>query len=738
MKWKKSKRFQKLFAFALAVWMACLPVSASIPVAYAAVVSTGTKEVPFELNSEAELIEASINDTDNAGITYNASDKKVTIPSGAPAAASVELKFTFKLLLTKEAEVYTDDAPGETTMVSSAIIKENGTYFRKYTCKYTAEVGELLSLTDMKIVPKLNIVEASTGTIQFLDEAGQSIADISAYADVTYADSAWQKTGWTYYRSVDGADDGAQVTITPKPQYEYASCSLDDGRVVKNNNGSVTLRIRDENAVTVTLKPLTVSAPEANALVWTDEFAEEHCNSKSKTVTVTLPASEEAVNRGYVLQYWKCTNKEDTQTTGAAFRTYINANGDAYSFVIDYPYDPNDTVDKVVYIAYRYKKELEDGTNVFSDIVWNDTPIRSDFAPPSGSEIQVEANGKTVWTQDAQAPTWINQEQESSCAVKLKIVDAMSGGGKITYGMKDGSGNAYAQNQESQAVNNVCTIPYTTSVLLGTSADTVELTYTMQDKAGNVAAEQTVTLSDMVQFDLTAPTVTAAYQDASGQPITDFSRWQTGEVQVVITVEDPVGTDKERVSGIDRLVVVDAISGAAEDISDKVTKNQDGTYTLRLTTDAVHQLSIAAYDKAGNRSAEIKNNIRIGKNGNQLSTVSTEPFTIFAQAEADSGISENLIVAWKSAPAKKSVNDNARDVDNDTQIVENAEAESIETDTEENAEETEAAGAASDTADTDGSENRRNNTVLPLVVAGSGGAVAVTGGAYWFLKKKRL
>lgn len=939
MKGKKSKRFYKLFTFALAVWMACLPVSTAIPVAYAAdtysltvncdayvssiflslskdgdkmndptvsngtltwsgltpgtyvlntanacghpgmhlrksdnigtygeivitdadvtasldIVTTNNAEVPFALNSEAELIEASINDTDNAGITYNASDKKVTIPSGTPAVAPVELEFSFKLPLTKEAEVYTDYAWGETTMVSSAIIEENGTYFRKYTCKHIVEAGGLLSLVDKRIVPKLRIVDASTGTIRFLDEADQPIADISAYADVTYTDTAWQKTGLTYYRSVTGSGTGAQVTIAPKTQYEYAGSSLVDSQVTKNADDSVTLQILREDSVTVKIKPLTVSAP-VNALEWTDEFVTGESNSKNRTVAVTLTPTAEETAKGYNLQYVK------TRTGGADISSLTwtdvqrdNADG-KYHFNVSYVGGSGSDGGEDIYIAYRYSK-----AGIASNVVWNTKPVRFDVVAPTLSSVWVEANGERVW-EESQSPAWLNKQEEDSCVVKLKASDGVSGVDKITYEITDKADTPLLQNAVCYAdASGICVIPYT-AALQGNAAEfPITLNYKIHDKAGNVSTLQTLKLSDMVRFDFTSPEVSVTYRDADGQPITDLNRWQSGDVQVVITVTDSAGTEKESISGVVGLEILDTVSGVLKDLSQNVVDNQNGTYTLRLSENAAHQLSIVAYDKAGNDSTEIKQEIRIDKNGILnakvvLSTVSknedasqfTEPFTIYAQAEADSGISEmvfyvyetgtnrllkeervtqfqttgnlseaafryepvsdeedgyivvrfmdnaaqngekgtlhvayygqkpysyskygepaqpsadddwgqydttylpaymaesspeNLIAAWKSAPVKKSANDNAHDVDNDTQIDENAEAESIEAGTEENAEETEAVGAASDTADTDGSENRRNNTVLPLVVAGCGGAAAATGGAYWFLKKKRI
>lgn len=617
--------------------------------------TTAEYQVSFSLDSEASLTGVTVNDGSAAGITYDSNEKKLVIPSNTNAVGNVDIMLTFTLPLSKKAF---DSTNHGVRITGTEIIEDAGVMLRKVTCSYTGMVGDLMLLNDLKITLADVSDTDTTGEILFVDASNQPISDISTWADVTYANSVWQKSGLVYYRSVENSDKGAVVTITPKPQYEYESCSLDDSRVVKNNNGSVTLTIRDEASVTVCLKPLTVSAPQENALMWTDEFTEEQCNSKGKTVQVTLAASEEAINRGYVLQYWVCTSKENPIGL-AGFKAILNANGDAYSFPISINSSSINT-DQVKYIAYRYKKEIDGTSGVWSDIVWNDTPIRFDFAPPSAARVWVEADGKTVW-EESQAPVWINQQQESSCVVKLQIEDAMSGGDKITYGIKDGNGTVYASNEESRANNHVCTIPYTTSVLQGTSADTVELTYTMQDKAGNTSAEQSATLSDMVRFDLTAPEVTVVYQDASGQPITDFSRWQTGDVQVVITVTDPAGTDKEEISGIDRLAVVDTVSGIAEDISDKVTKNQDGTYTVRLTTDAVHQLSIAAYDKAGNRSAEMEKEIRIDKNGIRntrvtLSTVSKDndasqfagAFTVYAQAESVSGISEMVFYVYEN------------------------------------------------------------------------------------------
>ncbi len=831
MKGKKDKRFYKLFTFALAVWMACLPVSTAIPVAYAAdtysltvncdayvttmylnllkdgdtmnnrtvfggtltwsgltpgtyeldteyacghpdmqlrksdnigaggeieitdadvtvsldIVATNKAEVPFALNSEAELIEASINDTDNAGITYNASDKKVTIPSGTPAVAHVELEFSFKLPLTKEAEVYKDNTLGDTTMLSSAIIEENGTYFRKYTCKHIVEAGGLLDLVDMRIVPKLRIVDASTGTIQFLDEADQPIADISAYADVTYTDTAWQKTGLTYYRSVTGSGTGAQVTIAPKTQYEYAGSSLVDSQVTKNADDSVTLQILREDSVTVKIRPLTVSAP-VNALEWTDEFVTEESNSKNRTVAVTLTPTAEEAAKGYSLQYAK-TRTDGGDISSLTWTDVQRDNADGkYHFNVSYVGGSGSDGGEDIYIAYRYCK-----AGIPSNAVWNTKPVRFDVVAPTLSSVWVEANGKRVW-EESQSPAWLNKQEEDSCVVKFKTGDSASGVDKITYEIMDKADTPLLQNAVCYSdAAGICVIPYTATLQGNVAEFPITLNYKMHDKAGNDSALQTLKLSDMVRFDFTSPEVRVAYKDASGQPVTDLNRWQSGDVQVVITVTDPAGTEKESISGVSGLKILDTVSGVSKDLSQNVIDNQNGTYALWLSESAAHQLSIVAYDKAGNDSTEIKQEIRIDKNGSVnaevvLSTVSkdedvsqfTEPFTIYAQTEADSEILENLINAWKSAPAKKSVNDNTRDVDNDTQTVENAEAESIEAGTEETAEETEAAGASSGTADTDGSENRRNNAVLPLAIAGCGGAAAVTGGAYWFLKKKRI
>lgn len=618
------------------------------------IVTTNEAKVPFELDSRATLISVQINDTDESGIHYDEAEKKVVIPAETPAETLVDLKFTFKLPLSMCATVYTNNAMGATTLEETVIESENENLFRKYTCTHTVEVGNLMDLVDMKIVPKLRFADADTGTIQFLDASNQPISDISTWADVTYTAPAWQKSGLTYYRSEAGTDKGAEVTITPKPQYEYEGCSLDDSRVTRNNDDSVTLQIRDEDMVTITLKPLTVFVP-ANDLEWTDELGAEVCNSKNQTVQVTLTPTEEEKNKGYILQYAKAGSSSADISSLTWTDVAMNGTDGKYHFDVSYvPGAGND--DEDIYIAYRYSK-----AGIASDAVWSTKPIRFDATEPSFNKIWVEADGVKVW-EESQPPIWINKQQENSCVVKLQAEDSRSGFSKIIYGIKDATLTYFKQNEESYAdADGICTIPYTSALQGKTTDFPIVLEYTMQDKAGNASALQTKELSDMVRFDFTAPEMAVAYQNASGQLIGDLNQWQTGEVRAVITVTDPAGTDKEGISGVERLTVVDTVSGVAEDISGEVTDNQDGTYTVRLSTDAAHQLSIAAYDKAGNRSNEIRTVIKIDKGGIQntrvtLSTVSkdndasqfADAFTVYAQAESVSGISEMVFFVYEN------------------------------------------------------------------------------------------
>lgn len=611
-------------------------------------VTKSETRLPLELSSFATLTNVTVINTAETGITYDAADKKIVIPQGTKATTKINLTVEFTLPVTKQV---TGATPIETlTSAGSTAIKYRYTYD-------TEEVGSLLNSADSKITLGISIGDAGTGTITFYDEANQVIqaSDVSARAAMTYSDAAWKSAadGFQYYCSPAPDYAGAEITITPNAGYEFGGSNISDSATTRKSDGSVILKLTNQSEVKITIKCLPLNVPE-NALEWTDEF-ETGYNSKNQTVAVSLIPTVAESAGNYTLQWARAAS----QTADINSLTWSNVTKDStdgnYHFDVNYA----DSEGEKVYIAYRYTNGV-----TTSDVKWNAKPVQFDIADPALAKCWVEANGEKVWEEvpgATQAPAWINKQQ-NQCVIRLQGEDAQSGVAKLIYSIYDKDGAAIQSNVESVAdADGVCSISYTAAMQGDTANFPIKLEYEIYDKAGNTTGVLTKTLSDMIGFDFTLPELSVSYTNTSGQLITNLNQWQTEDVLVTITATDPEGAAYEQVSGIDRLQIIDTVTGVAKDITTDAVRRPDGTYQLKLSTDAAHQLSIVTYDKAGNKSTESKTEVKLDKSGIQnarvtLSTVSqdadasqfADAFTVYAQAEAVSGIKEMIFYVYEN------------------------------------------------------------------------------------------
>lgn len=604
--------------------------------------------VPIELAAEATLTNVTVNNTAETGITYDATNKKIVIPQGTKATAEINVTLEFTLPVTKKAD-------GATPMET---VTNAGTTVIKYSYSYQAgSVGDLLKgtdINDVKLTP-VNIGDADKGKIEFYDEYNLQITDADALArlGITYSNNAWKADtdGFQYYRSPSSDYTGAEITISPKPGYQYGGSTLDYD-ATKNEDGSVVLKVKDNAKVTIIIKPIPVDMPE-NALEWTDEF-ETGYNSKGRTVEVSLTPTPEEAAKNYTLKWARAASTPQMIETLTWNEVTKNADG---KYTFDVNYDVNEG--EQTYIIYRYSNGVSD-----SGAKWNTDPVKFDIVNPSLAKCWVEANGETVWEEVSgatQALAWINKQQ-NQCVIRLQGEDNQSGVEKVVYSIYDGTGTPIQSNVESTAdANGVCSISYTADMQGDIANFPIKLEYEIYDKAGNTTGVLTKTLSDMISFDFTLPELGVSYTNTSGQLITNLNQWQTEDVLVTITATDPAGAAYEQVSGIDRLQIIDTVTGVAKDITTDAVRRPDGTYQLRLSTDAIHQLSIVTYDKAGNKSTESKAEVKLDKSGIQnarvtLSTVSqdadasqfADAFTVYAQAEAVSGIKEMIFYVYEN------------------------------------------------------------------------------------------
>lgn len=600
--------------------------------------------VPIELATEATLTNVTVNNTAETGITYDTTNKKIVIPQGTKATAEIDVTLEFTLPVTKKADGAT---PIET-------VTNAGTTVIKYSYTQKEIVGDLLKLADVKLTPGITIVSAEIGNIEFYDENVKiTDADALARIGITYSNAAWKADtdGFQYYRSPSSNYTGAEITISPKPGYQYGGSSLDYD-ATKNEDGSVVLKVKNDKTVTIIIKPIPVDVPE-NALEWTDEF-ETGYNSKGRTVEVSLTPTPEEAAKNYTLKWARAASPTPMISNLTWNEVTKNADG-KYTFNVDYDVNEGEQT----YIIYRYSNGVSN-----SSARWNTNPVKFDIVNPSLAKCWVEANGETVWEEVSgatQAPAWINKQQ-NQCVIRLQGEDNQSGVEKVVYSIYDVVGTPIQSKVESIAdANGVCSISYTADMQGDIANFPIKLEYEIYDKAGNTTGVLTKTLSDMIGFDFTLPELSVSYTNTSGQLITNLNQWQTEDVLVTITVTDPTGAAYEQVSGIDRLQIIDTVSGVAKDITTDAVRRPDGTYQLRLSTDAAHQLSIAAYDKAGNKSTESKAEVKLDKSGIQnsrvtLSTVSqdadasqfADAFTVYAQAEAASGIKEMIFYVYEN------------------------------------------------------------------------------------------
>lgn len=594
--------------------------------------------VPVELDAEATLTNVTVNNTAETGITYDATNKKIVIPPGTKATAEIDVTLEFTLPVTKKAD-------GATPMET---VTNAGTTVIKYSYSYQAgSVGDLLKGTDIKLTP-VNIGDADKGTIEFFDENLRPITDADALArmGITYSNEAWKAVadGFQYYCSPSSDYIGAEITISPKPGYQFGGSSLTKNDVTKNEDGSVVLKVKDNAKLTIIIKPIPVDMPE-NALEWTDEF-ETGYNSKGRTVEVSLTPTDEEAARNYTLKWARAASPTQMIENLTWYDVTMGTDG-KYKFDVDY--DANEG--EQTYITYRYTNGVSK-----SGAIWNANPVKFDIVNPSLAKCWVEANGEKVWEElpgATQAPAWINKQQ-NQCVIHIQGEDNQSGVAKVVYSIYDGNGTAIISNAESLAdANGVCNILYSADMLENVVSFPVELQYEIYDKAGNKTGVQMKRLDYLAEFDFTLPEVSVDYTDMSGQSATNLNGWQTEDVLVTIASTDPAGASFEQISGIDRLQIIDTVSGVARDITADAALKPDGTYQLRLSADGIHQLSIIAYDKAGNKSTETGAEIKLDKTGikNTVVTLSTvshnadsnlfaEAFTIYAQAESVSGIKE--------------------------------------------------------------------------------------------------
>lgn len=658
MKRNITRGFKKALALGMAALMVYLPVYTAIPeaavgtpaareVSAAAKQTASDMNVPIELDAEATLTNVTVNNAAETGITYDATSKKIVIPKGTEETAEIDVTLEFTLPITKKAD-------GATPIKT---ITDAGTTVIKYSYSYQAgSVGDLLKLTDVKLTPGINVGDALKGDVEFFDENMRQInntADVLKRVDITYLNDDWKADtdGFQYYRSPSSDYTGAEIKISPKRGYQFGGSSLKTADVIKNEDGSVVLKVKNDEKLTIIIKPIPVDMPE-NALEWTDEF-ETGYNSKGRTVEVSLTPTKEEAAKDYTLKWAR--KAEPTQMIEYLTWYEVSKNSDGkYTFEVNY--DANEG--EQTYIIYRYSNGVSK-----SGAIWNANPVKFDIVNPSLAKCWVEVNGEKVWEESSGATqplAWINK-QKSQCVIRLQGEDNQSGVEKAVYSIYDGTGTVIQSYVERVAdANGVCSISYTEDIQGDITNFPIRLEYEIYDRAGNTTGVQTKILSDMIGFDCTSPELSVGYTNTSGQSITNLNQWQTEDVLVTISATDPAGAAYEKISGIDRLQIIDTVSGVAKDITADAVRRPDGTYQLTISKEAVHQLSIAAYDKAGNISKETKAEVKLDKSGIQnarvtLSTVSrdadasqfADPFTVYAQAEAFSGIREMIFYVYE-------------------------------------------------------------------------------------------
>ena len=365
--------------------------------------------VPIELAAEATLTNVTVNNTAETGITYDATNKKIVIPQGTKATAEINVTLEFTLPVTKKAD-------GATPMET---VTNAGTTVIKYSYSYQAgSVGDLLKgtdINDVKLTP-VNIGDADKGKIEFYDEYNLQITDADALArlGITYSNNAWKADtdGFQYYRSPSSDYTGAEITISPKPGYQYGGSTLDYD-ATKNEDGSVVLKVKDNAKVTIIIKPIPVDMPE-NALEWTDEF-ETGYNSKGRTVEVSLTPTPEEAAKNYTLKWARAASPTQMIETLTWNEVTKNADG---KYTFDVNYDANEG--EQTYIIYRYTNGVSN-----SGAKWNTNPVKFDIVNPSLAKCWVEANGETVWEEVSgatQALAWINKQQ-NQCVIRLQGED---------------------------------------------------------------------------------------------------------------------------------------------------------------------------------------------------------------------------------------------------------------------------------------------------------------------------
>lgn len=555
--------------------------------------------------------------TNDNKVTYDANSKKATVAE--KTALTTEVKITFTLPVSKTA------TGGDVEY--SKYLKE--TQLRTYTYKTT--VASLIANDEYDLNSYVTMDEAAVYPIEISDST-----KVTLNWQGQAGDTVWKKDN-THYYALEGSEYFT-IKATPKDGYRVTAQALGTPLVTENledGQGSIKITV---NAGTTKVKiettPLPINAPQGTMTISPSQTGTDYYK-KGESFNANFKPDDGTGNVSYDLE-WAVVDSTSSVPGTWNLAAYDSQTG-SYNIIGVQGIEGKDRV----YIAYHYKNRV---SGTVSDTKYTDE-IKFDITAPAVVSSVTKVGDITV-TGNA----WVNNDNKDKCSIIVKAQDTESGLGKLTYTIRtsnDGTSTILKNGSVELNESGEYEIPYPV-------CKNATLTYTIKDKAGNETGEQTLTLS--LRFDLTAPKIAdIRILDADGNEIDDISKWQAGNVAVVVTPAEVSSNNQNEISSGVKYIIVNDNGTEERHEPDSTT----GTYVLNLTTDGAHGLSIQVEDGAGNKSPIGTTTVKLDKTGIQspkvtLSSInSTEDATQFgknfkinAVAESVSGIKEAVITVY--------------------------------------------------------------------------------------------
>lgn len=555
--------------------------------------------------------------TNDNKVTYDANRKEATVAE--QTALTTEVKITFTLPVGKTA------TGGDVEY--SKYLKE--TQLRTYTYKTT--VASLIAKDEYDLNSFVPMNEAAVYPIEISDST-----KVTLNWQGQAGDTVWKKDN-THYYALEGSEYFT-IKATPKDGYRVTAQALGTPLVTENledGQGSIKITV---NAGTTKVKiettPLSINAPQGTMTISPSQTGTDYYK-KGESFNANFKPDDGTGNVSYDLE-WAVVDSTSSVPSTWNPATYDSQTG-SYNIIGVQGIEGKDRV----YIAYHYKNRV---SGTVSDTKYTDE-IKFDITAPAVVSSVTKVGDITV-TGNA----WVNNDNKDKCSIIVKAQDTESGLGKLTYTIctsNDGTSTILKNDSVELNESGEYEIPYPV-------CKNATLTYTIKDKAGNETGEQTLTLS--LRFDLTAPKIAdIRILDADGNEIDDISKWQAGNVAVVVTPAEVSSNNQNEISSGVKYIIVNDNGIEERHEPDSTT----GTYVLNLTTDGAHGLSIQVEDGAGNKSPIGTTTVKLDKTGIQNATVflssvnsgNIDPtqtefakeFTIIAQATSVSGIEKKKV-----------------------------------------------------------------------------------------------